>query len=395
MTRRVMPRLLLAAALGAGLQTGWTVAAHASDLTVAVSDNVIGLDPQDLNDNLSQAVARLTHEGLFRLDRNMKLVPGLAETGYWDSDAVLSQARVPQSVIVLGGGATAVEFAHYYAALGAQVTVIQRSEQLLKEMDADVAHALTDAFRKRGIRVYCSTELVRAEAAEGGLKRVVFTQKGTARTVEAEEIVYALGREPQLEGLHLEKAGIETTRGYLSVGPAQQTAAAHIFAAGDVAGPHEIVHIAIQQGELAARNAARLIKGECAGEPPRCLEEIDYRLRLFVIFSQPEIAVAGFTECELQAAGASYRVASYPFDDHGKSMLMGETEGFVKLLASEESGQLLGASVVGPHASDLIHEMVVALRFRATARQLMEIPHYHPTLSEIWTYPAEELAGGM
>ena len=322
-------------------------------------------------------------------------VPGLAESGYWDSDAVLSQARLPQSVIILGGGATAVEFAHYYAALGTEVTLIQRSEQLLKEMDADVAHALADAFRKRGIRIHCSTELVRVEPAEGGLKRVVFTQKGVTRTVEAGEIVYALGREPQRDGLNLDKAGIETTRGCVAVGPTQQTEVPHIFAAGDVAGPHEIVHIAIQQGELAARNAARLVRGECAGEPPRCLEEIDYRLRLFVVFSQPEVAVAGVTERELQEMGAPYCVASYPFDDHGKSLLMGETEGFVKLLASEESGEILGAAVVGPHASELIHEIVVAMRFRATARQLMEIPHYHPTLSEIWTYPAEELAGGM
>ncbi|MEI6562172.1 MAG: NAD(P)/FAD-dependent oxidoreductase [Verrucomicrobiota bacterium] len=357
------------------------------------------VDPHTVEVRMEDGSARRLSAETFLLATGSRVkqvaVPGLAETGYWDSDAVLSQARVPQSVVVLGGGATAVEFAHYYAALGAQVTVIQRSEQLLKEMDADVARALAEAFRKRGIHVYCSTELVRVEPAEGGLKRVLFTQKGATRTVEAEEIVYALGREPQLEGLHLEKAGIETTRGCLAVGPTQQTAVAHIFAAGDVAGPHEIVHIAIQQGELAARNAARLIQGACAGEPPRCLEEIDYRLRLFVIFSHPEIGVAGFTESELQAAEASYRAATYPFDDHGKSMLMGETEGFVKLLASEETGEILGASVVGPHASELIHEIVVALRFRATARQLMEIPHYHPTLSEIWTYPAEELAGGM
>ncbi len=322
-------------------------------------------------------------------------VPGLAETGFLDSDAVLSQARFPQSVIVLGGGATAVEFAHYFAALGARVTLIQRSEQLLKEMDADVTDALTEAFRQRGIRVHCSTELLRVEPAEGGLKRVVFAQKGMTQAVEAAEIIYALGREPQIDGLNLEKAGLATTCGCLAVGPTQQTEVAHIFAAGDVAGPHEIVHIAIQQGELAARNAARLVKGECAKEPPRCLEETDYRLRLFVIFSQPEIAVVGVTERELQETGVPYRVASYPFDDHGKSLLMGETQGFVKLLASEESGEILGGAVVGPHASELIHEIVVAMRFRATARQLMETPHYHPTLSEIWTYPAEELAGGM
>jgi len=97
----------------------------------------------------------------------------------------------------------------------------------------------------------------------------------------------------------------------------------------------------------------------------------------------------------LQGEGVPYCVATYPFNDHGKSLLMGETEGFVKMLTSNESGEIVGAAVIGPHASELIHEIVVAMRFRATARQLVDIPHYHPTLSEIWTYPAEELAEGM
>ena len=322
-------------------------------------------------------------------------VPGLQEIGYWDSDAVLSQPRVPKSLIVIGGGATAVEFAHYFASLGSEVTIIQRSGQLLKEMDGDVAGALNDAFRKRGIHVYCHTQLLRAEPAGNGLKRVVFSHMGKTREVDAEEIVYALGREPQLDGLNLQNAGLETTRGCLAVGPTQQTAVPHIFAAGDVAGPYEIVHIAIQQGELAARNAARFSKCESDEERLRQMEEMDYRLRLFVVFSSPEIAVAGVTERELQGEGVPYCVATYPFDDHGKSLLMGETEGFVKLLANEETGEIVGAVVIGPHASELIHEIVVAMRFRATAHQIATIPHYHPTLSEIWTYPAEELAGGF
>jgi pyruvate/2-oxoglutarate dehydrogenase complex dihydrolipoamide dehydrogenase (E3) component len=203
-----------------------------------------------------------------------------------------------------------------------------------------------------------------------------------------------LGRVPQLEGLELPNAGLETTCGYLSVNCSQQTAVPHVFAAGDVAGPYEVVHIAIQQGELAARNAARLVQ-EAQGKGPRTLEEMDYRLRLSVVFAEPEIAVAGVSERELQGEGVPYRVASYPFGDHGKAILMEETAGFVKLLANEESGEIVGAAVVGPRASELIHEIVVAMRFRSTARQLMEIPHYHPTLSEIWTYPAEELAEGM
>lgn len=355
-------------------------------------------DPHTLEIRASDdAVRQITAETfVLATGSRIKIVdlPGLAETGYWDSDAVLMARRVPKSVIILGGGAVGLEFAHFYAALGTQVTVIQRGKQLLKEMDGDVAGALSDAYRRRGIQIYCHTQLVRAERTGDGLKRIVFLHEGNTQTVEAEEIIYALGREPQLTGLKLEKAGVQVTRGCLAVHATQQTNVPHIFAAGDVAGPYEVVHLAVQQGEIAARNAARLVKGEHGEGMPAVLEEIDYRLRLFVVFSDPEIAVVGVTEHELQSEGAPYCVATYPFNDHGKSLIMGETEGFVKLIACEESGEIVGAAAVGPHASELIHEMVVAMRFRASARQIAELPHYHPTLSEIWTYPAEELAEG-
>ncbi len=314
-------------------------------------------------------------------------LPGLEELGYLESDDVLELKSVPGSLIILGGGATAVEFATFYEALGTKVTLIQRSKQLLKEMDGDVACSLQEALVTRGVDVFCHTRLISAERGEGGQKRITFEHEGACRSVEAEEILYTLGREPLTEGLNLEATGARLTRGRLAMRPTQQTSVDHLFAAGDVAGPYEIVHIAIQQAEIAARNAARLLKGE--GQP---LEEVDYRLRLFVVFSTPEVAMVGMTEQELQSAGLAYAVATYPFNDHGKSLVAGETEGFVKLLVSEESREIVGAAVVGPHASELIHELVVAIRFRATARDLLEIPHYHPTLSEIWTYPAEELA---
>ena len=156
-----------------------------------------------------------------------------------------------------------------------------------------------------------------------------------------------------------------------------------------MAGPFEVVHIAIQQGEIAARNAARLLGGNAVP-----MEESDYRLKLFAVFSDPEVAVAGLSETELREAGVAFRTANYPFNDHGKSLCMGETDGFVKLIVAQDSGEILGGACVGPHAAELIHEIVVAMRFRATAAQLAETPHYHPTLSEIWTYPAEELAAG-
>jgi pyruvate/2-oxoglutarate dehydrogenase complex dihydrolipoamide dehydrogenase (E3) component len=122
---------------------------------------------------------------------------------------------------------------------------------------------------------------------------------------------------------------------------------------------------------------------------------MDYRLKLFAVFTDPQLATVGATEAELRAAGIDPLTASYPFNDHGKSLVMGETEGFVKLTAHRVTGEILGASVVGPEASELIHEVVVAMNYRATVSDFAAIPHYHPTLSEIWTYPAEEIAENL
>lgn len=311
-------------------------------------------------------------------------IPGLREAGFLTSDEVLNTEKVPKSVVILGGGATALEFAHYYSALGSEVSIIQRSSQILREADADVAQALMEALVKRGVRLYCHTQLLGVEKHETS-KVVHFRHAEIERSVESEEIVYALGRMPQLANLDLDRAGLVHAHGKLAVNIFQQTSAPHVFAAGDACGPHEIVHIAIQQGELAAGNAAHFLKGTH-------LEPMDYRLKLFAVFTEPQLAFAGATEKELIAAGTSYRAAQYPFGDHGKSIVANELDGFVKLLAHSHTGEILGGAVVGPQASELIHEIVVAMRFRATANDLSRIPHYHPTLSEIWTYPAEELA---
>ena len=318
---------------------------------------------------------------------NRIALPGLAETGFLDSDAVLDSTVIPDSVIVLGGGAVAMEFSQYYAALGKEVTIIQRGGQVLRDADADVAASLTAAFRKRGVNVYLNTSLLRVER-RGAEKRVWFQHEGGEKSTGAAEIIYALGRKAQLHGLNLDRAGVLLAkRGHIACAANQQTCVPHIFGAGDVVGPHEIVHLAVTQGEIAARNAARLLRG---GTEP--MEEIDYRLKLFAVFSEPQVALVGMTERELQRDGVPCAVACYPFYDHGKSMLMDEIDGFVKLIVAEKSREILGAAVVGPHASDLIHEIAVAMYFRATAMDLMKVPHYHPTLSEIWTYPAEELS---
>ncbi len=312
-------------------------------------------------------------------------LPGLEEAGYLDSDTALEAENLPNSVVILGGGAIAIEFAHFYSALGINVTVLQRSSQVVKEADADVAEALVAALEKRGVKVICGTKLTRVEKV-AGLKKVLYEHKGKPQTVEADEILYALGRKPAVQGLSLEKAGVKTKEnGAIIVNDRMQTSQPHIFGAGDVTGLYEIVHIAIQQGELSARNAKRILAGES-------MDPIDYRLKMFIMFPEPQMGTVGLTEREAAERGLAVKMARYPFSDHGKSMVRGETEGFVKLIVDAKNGEIVGAAVVGPDASELIHEVAVAMHFHSTAASLASIPHYHPTLSEIWTYPAEELA---
>jgi pyruvate/2-oxoglutarate dehydrogenase complex dihydrolipoamide dehydrogenase (E3) component len=314
-------------------------------------------------------------------------IPGLAEAQPLTSDDVLDNEHPPKSLLVLGAGPVALEMAHYHRALGAEVTVVQRSKRILSSMDYDIADAVQRGMERHGTKFVTGCRIVGAGTSSRG-KWVRVAHHDREETLEADEILLALGRDPATAGLDLAAAGLDIAPGHpLATSDTQQTAVPTIFGAGDVTGKLEIVHIAIEQGEIAARNAARLLHGDDN------LETIDYRLRLFAVFTQPEAAMVGLTEREAAELGLDFAAATYPFDDHGKSMVHGKTDGFVKLIANRQTGELLGGAVVGPHASELIHEVVVALRYHATAAQFLKIPHYHPTLSEIWTYPAEELAG--
>ena len=254
-------------------------------------------------------------------------VPGLREAGYLTSDEVLELQDFPKSAVILGAGAIGLEAAHYLAGLGAEVAVIQRYEHVLRDADPDVAGALEQALTRQGVCFHTGAHLLRAEAGPGGEKRVWFECGGSAHSVAAHELIFALGRQPCTDRLDVNRAGVELTKkGGVRIGPDQRSSRKHVFAAGDVCGPYEIVHIAVQQAELAARNAARYL-GKLPGEP----EEIDLRLKLFVLFTEPQVAMVGLSEREAREAGRDCVAATYPFADHGKSIVMGETDGFVKL----------------------------------------------------------------
>jgi len=308
-------------------------------------------------------------------------LPQLDKAGFITSDEAVALKKLPKSLIILGGGAIACEFAQFFTRFGVKVTLIQRSKHPLKEFDADAGIVIKKVFQREGIQVFTNTKLLDARR-KGKLKTVSFDQNGKTVSVSAEEILFALGRVPNTAALNLENAGVKMENGRVITNGKMQTSAPHIFAAGDCTGPHDIVHIAVTQGEIAAHNIVN-------SKLPR---KMDHRLLISVVFTEPQVAFAGLTEKEANARGIKFLAASYPFNDHGKSLIMEAKDGFVKLLANPKTGEILGGACVGPDGGELIHEIVAAMAKRMTVHELAAMPHYHPTLAEIWTYPAEELA---
>ncbi len=308
-------------------------------------------------------------------------LPGFYEIGYLTSDDALELTRLPESLVILGGGPVAVEFAQFFARFGVRVTLLQRSGHLLSDFDTDVAEELERVFRRDGIDVFTNVKITDALRGSHG-RSVSFEHEGTTRSVSAEEILLAIGRDPNTASLDLEKAEVATEHGRIVTDGCMRTSTPHIYAAGDCTGPHAIVHLAVRQGEIAAHNIMH----------PGSVRKMDDRLLLAVIFTDPQVAQVGLTEKSATKLGVPYLVASYPFSELGKSVIMDATDGHVKLLADPKSGEILGGACVGPLGGELIHEIVAAMAKRMTVHELASLPHYHPTLAEIWTYPAEELA---
>ncbi len=309
-------------------------------------------------------------------------VPGLAESKFWTSDDVLDLDFIPKSVIVLGGGIVACELAQFLSRIGSRVTLVQRSAHLLRDHSAAAATVVQQAFVDEGIELFTGTKLERITTDRRGVT-VDFLHDGKKITRRTAHLFNALGREPNTGTLDLAAAGVRARpNGQIITNRWQQTNVPHIYAGGDCSGPVEIVHVAIQQGELAVRHAAGVKK----------IKSIDWSLLLNVVFTDPQLATIGRLERELDAAGTPYLVASYPFNDHGKSILMDANYGYVKVIAEPERGRILGAEIVGKDAGELIHLFSGPLAMKATVFDLLRAPWYHPTLAEIVTYPLEEIA---
>lgn len=298
-----------------------------------------------------------------------------------NSDTALQLTRLPKSMIILGGGATACEFAQFFQRFGVKVTLVQRSAHVLHDFDSDAATELEKVFRHEGMTIYTGTKVVDSRAI-GSQKEIIFEQEGKTLRVSADEVFFALGRIPNTASLDLEKIGVTLDGHRIKTNHRMQTNLPHIYAVGDCTSQHEIVHIAVQQGEVAGHNVAH----------PDRMKEMNYRLLTEIVFTEPQVAAVGLTEKRARERNIPYLTASYPFPDHGKSLIMDARDGFVKLLADPSTGEILGGCCVGPLGGELIHEIIAAMHKHMTVHELAAMPHYHPTLAEIWTYPAEELA---
>jgi len=312
-------------------------------------------------------------------------VPGLAASKPWTSDDVLELDSLPESVIVLGGGVVACELAQLLRRLGSRVTQIQRSPRVLKEFAPEASATVARAFAAEGLELLAGTQLREVRRNVDGFE-VEFLHEGKPIVRRAQHLLNALGREPDTASLALAAAGVATEPdGRIRINQWQQTSQPHIYAGGDCTGPFEIVHTAVAQGELAARHSF--------ARPD--LAPVDYSGLVQVVFTDPQVATVGRSEAELTAAGTAFAAASYPFDDHGKSILMEAKFGYVKVIAEKPTGRILGAEIVGKDAGELIHIFSVAVAMRSTVRDLLRAHWYHPTLAEIVTYPLEELADAL
>lgn len=307
-------------------------------------------------------------------------MPGLDPTTCLTSDDLLERDDLPASMLVVGGGIVGCEFASIYHAFGTSVTIV--GNRLLSNEDADVGEELTRAFTERGIAVLTGSKAVGLRR-EGGstLVEVEYQDKRTEEHT-TEVVLLAVGRRPRRDGLNIEAAGVSVgEQGGVDVGPDMATSVPHIWAAGDVTGMHMYTHAGDHMGEVAGWNSV-------GGSPKR-------EARLAVVprpvYSAPEVVAIGLTEREANELQCGVEVAKVHFSEISRAVINGETGGWCKIIAESATGRILGASIVGPEANELIGEVAVAMDGGVSAWVLGDVLHPYPTVSEIVRWTADQI----
>ncbi|MDH7478585.1 MAG: dihydrolipoyl dehydrogenase, partial [Syntrophomonadaceae bacterium] len=306
------------------------------------------------------------------------LIPGFfagGQPGVLTTDEILNISSVPQSLLIIGGGAVGVEMASIMAELGSSVTLLEMQERILLREDGEMADYLTRMLKRQKIKVMTGVSVSEVRPGE---RVSLFLSNG--QTLEGDAVLVAIGRSPNLEGIGLEEAGLDHRAGPLPVNERMETAVTGIYAAGDVTGGWLLAHVAFAEGIVAAENAAGLDR------------RMDYRVVPRCIFSLPEYAAVGMSEEEAKECCPA-TVAVFPLKSLGMAQAMGEWEGMAKLVVHKDTGEILGGHIIGPHASDLIAEIALAMRHGIPAKGIVETIHAHPTLSEAVLEVAQAACG--
>jgi dihydrolipoamide dehydrogenase len=296
-------------------------------------------------------------------------VPGIDLPGVVTSNEIVSLKEPPDELVIVGGGVIGVEFASIFNALGAKVTIVEMLPSILTPVDDELARRQQQLLRRQGVEVHTKSPLKEIRQSGGGLE-VAYQGPTGEGVVAADMVLVATGRVPHTGGLNLEEIGVKMATKAIAVNEHMATNVPGVYAIGDVTGGLMLAHVASREGEVAAEHA--LGKNS----------SMDYRAIPNCVFSLPEIAGVGLTEQEAKQNGIAYKKSRFPFTASGRALAMGQTAGIVKMICDENTGQVLGLHIMGPHATDLIAEGALAVRSGATADDIVQTIHAHPTLPE-------------
>ncbi len=286
------------------------------------------------------------------------------------STEALSMDKVPAKLIVVGGGAIGLEMASVWSRLGSEVTVVELTPNLIPGWDLALSKQLARELKKQGMTIQLNAKVQDAEVGKKGVKLSVEDSKGKAETLEAEHVLVAVGRKPYADGLGLKEAGVKVEKGRVLVDERYRTSVDGVYAIGDLIHGPMLAHKAEDDGVA----CVECIAGKAG--------HVDYETVPNVVYTWPEVASVGQTEEQLTETGTEYVKGQFSFAANGRALAMGETAGFVKVLADKHTDRLLGCHIIGPWASDLIAEAVTVMEFRGSSEDMARTVHAHPTLPE-------------
>ncbi|MGI6065388.1 MAG: dihydrolipoyl dehydrogenase [Bacillota bacterium] len=303
---------------------------------------------------------------------SMLPIPGMELPGVMTSNEVLELDRVPKSMVIIGGGVVGIEFAGIFHSFGTKVTVLEYLPRILPMMDEEIVKRFTMLFKRRGIKIETGIEVKEVCRGEEGLVVKALGKKGEAE-YWGETVLVSAGRSINIDGLNLDEAGVKYNRKGILVDDKYRTSLPSVYAIGDVIGGQMLAHVASEEGIAAVENML--------GNNGSINGSINHDAVPSCVFSFPEIAAVGLTEQEAKKKNIPYLVSKFPFGANGKALTMGESDGLVKVLA-QDTGKIIGVHILGPHASDLIHEAALAVENGLTANDIGKTVHAHPTLGE-------------